>query len=143
MKGSLVVHLQTHNGVAKGGLGKVGNNEGGGSDPSTYRMVYPEKSVPRPCPVEGCSGRAETRTEVRIHFWHRHVRDTLVILKELNLPFPRCPLGDMLMPWRSLNGIHRRTAQFRKGMERKLWRLALEEERAVTSREFSAYGGPL
>ena len=47
-KGSLVAHRQTKYKVAKGGLGKVGNNEGGGSDPSTYRMVSPEKSVPRP-----------------------------------------------------------------------------------------------
>ena len=50
---------------------------------------------------------------------------------------------DMMVPRRSLNRVHRRTAQCRKVVERKSWRLAVEEERAVTSRVFRAYGLPL
>ena len=48
----------------------------------------------------------------------------------------------MLVPWQSLNRLHQSTAQHKKGEERKQHRLATEEERAVTSREFSAYEGP-
>ena len=46
----------------------------------------------------------------------------------------------MLVPWRSLNGTHRRTAQYKRGADRKRRRLAVEEEREVTTRAFSAYG---
>ena len=67
--GSMVAHRQTQHDVAKGVLGKVGNKEGGGDNPRTYTMVFPEKSGPRPCPVKRCSGRAETRTEMQVHFW--------------------------------------------------------------------------
>ena len=77
---------------------------------------------------------------MQVHFWNRHVRDTVVILEEGNLPHPQCPLCDMLVPWQSLNGSHNCTSQFNKGAERKRRRLAAEEERAETSRAFSAYG---
>ena len=49
----------------------------------------------------------------------------------------------MLMMWRSLNRQHQHTVQCKKGAERKLWCLAADEERAVTLREFCAYGCPL
>ena len=39
--------------------------------------------------------------------------------------------------------MHQRTVQCKKGEERKQQRLAKEEERAFTSRAFSAYGCPL
>ena len=85
-EGSLVAHRQTQQGVANWGLGQEGDEEGGGDDPRTSRMAFPTNAVPRPCPVEGCSGRAATRTAMRVHFWHRHVWDTVVILEEGNLP---------------------------------------------------------
>ena len=74
-KGSLVVHHQTKNSVKKGRLGKEGDEEARGEDTRTYRMAFPAKAVPRPCPVEGFSGRALTQMAMRMHFWHRHVRD--------------------------------------------------------------------
>ena len=49
----------------------------------------------------------------------------------------------MLVQWNSLNGKHRRTEQCTRGAERKRRRLAAEEEREVTDRDFSAYGTPL
>ena len=97
-------------------------------------MTFPTKSGMRPCPVKGCSGRAVTWTVIRVHFLHRNARDTVSIMEEGNLPHPRCPLFEILVPWRSLNGMHRRTAQCRKGAERKKWRLAAKEDQAVTSR---------
>ena len=77
-KGSLVTYRQTHHDVAKGGLvSERGEADGsdGGDDPRTYRMAFPVWEGPRPCPVEGCSGRASTQTTMRVHLWHRHVRD--------------------------------------------------------------------
>ena len=38
------------------------------------------------CPVKGCPGRAGTRTAMRVHFWRRHVRDTIIILEEGTSP---------------------------------------------------------
>ena len=80
---------------------------------------------------------------MRVHFWHRHVRDTVVILEEGNLPHPCCPLCDIMVPWKALNGTHRRTEQCNRGAERKRQKLATEEEMEVTDRDFSAYGRPL
>ena len=73
-------------------------------------MVFPTRVGPRPCPVKGCSDQASMRMAMKVQLWHRHVRDTIVILEEGNLPHPRCPLCDMMVPWKALNGTHRRTA---------------------------------
>ena len=56
--------------------------------------------------------------EVRVHFWHWHVREAAVILEEGNLPHPRFPLCDMLVPWKALNSPYRCTAQCNRGAER-------------------------
>ena len=64
---SLVAHLQNQHGVAKGRLGQEFNEEAGGNKPRTYRMTFPAKDGPRPCPVEGCSGWASTWTDMRVH----------------------------------------------------------------------------
>ena len=47
------------------------------------------------------------------------------------------------MPWKALNGTHRRTAQYTRGSEQRIRSLAADDEREVTVRDFSAYGGPL
>ena len=52
-KGSLVMHRQTQNGVAKGGLGTEGGGADGGKEPMTYRMAFPTRAGPMPFPVEG------------------------------------------------------------------------------------------
>ena len=106
-------------------------------------MAFLEKARPRPCLVEGCSRRAATQTAMQVYLWHRHIRNTMVILEEGSLPHPLCPLCDMMVSWWYLNGTHRRIAQYKKGEDQKIWRLAAEEERAVTSSSFSAYGHPL
>ena len=76
----------------------------GGEEQQTYRMEFP-KGGTKECPVEGCPGRAGTRTAMRMHFWRRHMRDTIIILEEGNLPHPRCENCDMFVPWQALNGF--------------------------------------
>ena len=78
--------------------------DGGGDKPRNYRMAFPTREGHMPCPVEGYSGRASTRTAMKVHFWNRHARDTVVILEEGKPPHPQCPLCDMLVPWKALNG---------------------------------------
>ena len=39
-----------------------------------------------------------------VHFWNRHVRDTVVILEEVNSPHPWYPMCDILLLWIALNG---------------------------------------
>ena len=41
--------------------------------------------------MERCPGVLETRAAMRVHFVHRHVYDTVVILEDGNLPLPRFP----------------------------------------------------
>ena len=70
-----------------------------------------------------------TRTEMQVHFVHRHVLKTVVILEEVNFPHPRCARCDMLVPQRALNRRHPDTAQCKRGAERKRRRLAEAETR--------------
>ena len=46
------------------------------------------------------------RTNLQIHFIHRHVQYTVVILEEGNSPHPLCPACDMFVPWSALNLCH-------------------------------------
>ena len=77
---------------------------------------------------------------MRVHFWHRHVWDIMVIQEVGNLPFPQLPLCDMLVLCKSLNWMHWSIYQCNRVTEKKWWILGEEEERSVTSRAFSAYG---
>ena len=77
---------------------------------------------------------------MRVHFVHRHVHDTVVILEEVNLPLPQCSRCDLRVPRRALNGRHLGTAQCRAGAERKLRRLAAAEGAAAAERAFGGYG---
>ena len=81
-----------------------------------------------------------TRAAIRVHFVHRHVHDTVVILEEGNLPLPRCPRCDLQISRKALNGCHLGTSQCRTGTERKRRRLAEAEMRKTSEREFHAYG---
>ena len=85
--------------MAKWKLGsEIGKADRGGKYPRTYRMAFPTRSGPRNCLVEGCSVRASTQTPMKVYFWPWHVRDTVVILEEGNLPHPRCPLYYIMVP---------------------------------------------
>ena len=107
------------------------------------RGVHQSVFYCRPCPFKGCSVRSLKQTEMKVNFWHRHVKDTVVILEKGNLPDTCFPLCDMLVPLKSLNGMHRCTSQCNHGVERKRRGLAEEEEREVTARAFSPYERPL
>ena len=88
--------------------------------------------------MEGCPGRAGTRTAMRMHFCSRHVRDIVIILEEGNLPHPRCSRCNMLVPWRSLNGKHHDTTMCRSGAEQKRRRMAETELWESTERALEA-----
>ena len=123
--GSLAVHLQTQHGKEMRGIRYWGTMPPGG-EPHTYNMDFPTAGGTRNFPVKGCWGRVATRTAMRVQFFHWHVRDTVIILEEGNLPHPRCPLCGMMVPWKALNGIHRCTAQCTWGAERRIRRLAAD-----------------
>ena len=80
---------------------------------------------------------------MRMHFFNWHVRYIVIILEEGNLPHPRCPRHDMLVPWRALNSRHHATTECAKGAEQKRRWMAEAELREITERAFEAYGKPL
>ena len=84
-----------------------------------------------------------TRTAIRLHFVHRHVLDTVVMLEEGNFSHPRCARCDMQVPQRALNGRHPGSAQCLKGAESKRRRLAETETRENSERAFEAYVAPI
>ena len=69
--------------------------------------------------MEGCLGILATRTAMRVHFVHRHVHDTVVMLEEGNLPLPRFPRCDLQVSRKAINGRHLGTIQCRTRKERK------------------------
>ena len=77
---------------------------------------------------------------MRVHFWRRHVRDTIIILEEGNLPHPRCENFYMFVLWWALNGRHKSTMMCKSGVERKRRRLAEAEIRESTEMSFEVYG---
>ena len=77
---------------------------------------------------------------MRVHFWRRHVRDTIIILEEGNLPHPRCENCDMFVLWRALNGRHKSTMMCKRVAERKCRRLVEAEIRESTKMAFEVYG---
>ena len=64
-------------------------------------------------------GGASNWTNLRVHFAHRHARNTIVILEEGNRPYHRCPKCDMFVSHKALNGRHLATAFCCRGEERK------------------------
>ena len=114
-----------------------------GEGPRTFQMTFPEKGGPRNYPVEGCPGQVATRTEIRVHFLHRHVINTVFIMEEGNFPHPRCARCDMLVPRRDLNGRHPTTDQCSRGAERNRRRLAEAETKESSERAFEAYREPI
>ena len=137
--GSLDSHRMTQHGKARERKWAWTDADMGGEEQQTYRMELP-KGGTKACPFEGCPGRAGTRTAMRVHFWRRHERDTVIVLEEGNLPHPRCENCYMLVPWRALNGRHKNTAMCKSGVERKRRRLAEAEIRERTEMAFKAYG---
>ena len=103
-------------------------------------MHFPAKGGRRRCPVERCPGMLATRAAMRVHFVHRHVHYTVVILEEGKLPLPRCPRCDLQVFRKALNGRHLGTRQCRTRTERKRRRLAEAEMRKNPERAFHAYG---
>ena len=80
---------------------------------------------------------------MRVHFVHRHVHDTVVMLEEGNLPLPCCPRCDLQVSRKALNGRHLGTLKCKKGAERKRRRLAETETRENAENAFHAYGKPI
>ena len=90
--GSLESHHMTQHGKAqerKWAWTDAATGGGEGGEKKMYRMEFP-KGGETEYPVKVCPGRAGTRTAMRVHFWRRHVRETIIILEEGNLPHPRC-----------------------------------------------------
>ena len=133
--GSLASHQMTQHGQAKEEWWSWEASATGG-DLRTYRLAFPTKGGLMSCPVEGCPGRAGTRTAMRINLCSRHVQDIVIILEDGNLTHPRCSQCDMLVPWGALNGRHHATTLCRKGAERKRRRILEEELRDSTERAF-------
>ena len=92
-------HMKQHRNVKerKWAWTDAATGGGAGEDQQMYRMEFPKGGTTE-CPVEGCPGRAGTRTAMRVHFWRRHVQGTILILEESNLPHSRCENCDMFVP---------------------------------------------
>ena len=107
--GLLAVHLQTQHGKSTDGrMHWVTRSPG--RETCTYNMDLPTNGGPSNLPVKAFRGRAATWTAMRVHLLYPHVRDTVIILEEGNLPRPRCPRCNMMVPCQALNRQNLATA---------------------------------
>ena len=74
----------------------------------TYKVVFLTAGGARNYPIKWYRVWSAKRTAMMVHFLHRYVKDTVIILEEGNIPHPRC---NILMSWKALNGRHVTTAQ--------------------------------
>ena len=103
--GYLTIHLMSQHGrVAE--TRQRWRTRAAGDGPRTFHITLPAMGGPQSCPVEGCPGRVAMRKAMQVHFLHRHVLDTVIILEEGKLPHPRCSLCDMIFLQKALNGRH-------------------------------------
>ena len=77
---------------------------------------------------------------MRVHFMHRHVQDTVIILEEFNLYHPQCPRCDTLVPWKDLNSRNVTNSQCAKGVEQEISWMTAEEIRESAASVFQVYG---
>ena len=84
--GSMSSHLMTRHGKAAARRHLWAPQTDG--RPRKYKMSFPAKGGRRSCPVERCLGVLATQTAMWVHFVHRHVHNTVVILEKGNLPLP-------------------------------------------------------
>ena len=92
-------------------------------DPRLYRVSFPRYTGYIGCLVGGCKGWLTTCTNLQIHFVHRHMRDTIVIIEEGNYPRPLCWACDMIIPWAELNLRHLLSNICAREAESKRWSL--------------------
>ena len=86
---------------------------------------------------------AASRTNLRVHFIHRHVQDMIVILKEGKIPHPCCNRCNILVPWGALNRSYPTMALYRRGKDWKRQDLDEKEVRLGEDMVFNAYWKPL
>ena len=48
-------------------------------EPQKFWMPFETTTGPWECSVKGCRGQAEMRVAIRVHFFHIHGRNTVVI----------------------------------------------------------------
>ena len=88
-------------------------------------------------------GRYFNRTNLWFHFAQHHTHDTIVILKEGNRPYPRCPQCNMFVLHKDLNKSHMTTTFFQLVAKIKRHILDEEESRVGAETALKAYGTPL
>ena len=81
--------------------------------------------------MEDFLGQALSRTSLRVHFMHFHLRYTIVVMEKGERPHPLCLRWEMFIPWEDLNGRHPATEMFSKKAKQKRRRWV--EEKAHTS----------
>jgi hypothetical protein len=139
--GSLSAHMLRQHGEVLDT--EDGRPDDPGRQPALYRISFPKTVSSVVCPVEGCSGAATTRNNLRRHFAHRHYHDKLCILEEGQVPLPKCERCGMHVSYLALNRGHFDTAYCRIGADRVRQRHALEDVRRACEVVFTVNGVPL
>ena len=89
------------------------------------------------------TGGGGSITNLWIHFLHRHLQDTIVIMEEVNCTHHRFPNCDMFAPQTALKYHCPTTTLCARGEERKLRRLEEIESRKGGVIVFKEYVHPL
>ena len=90
------------------------------------------------CPVEGFPGRATSLTNICMNFMHRHMEETIVVLKEGPAPHLHCEKCGMFIPQEAMSDGHLGTAMRKMGTEKKRCRIAVTNTQVESGKEFRA-----
>jgi len=139
--GSLSSHLRNVHGMSAFVSASTGSAQA--RQPASFRVSFPSGVRKIGCPIEGCPGTATSRDNLRSHFAYRHPDDTLCILEEGSVPYPKCGLCGMhVSPFAQAQG-HRNTARCQSGAARRRQREAIQEARRAREVIFTIGGVPL
>jgi hypothetical protein len=111
--------------------------------PSSYWVSFTKTLQQKQCPVEGCSGTAPSRDNLRRHFAHRHPEDTLCILEEGLEPLRKCELCRMHVTPNAIKSGHQTSLLCKRGQDRQRQLQAIEVSRRGNEQVFTVYGDPL
>ena len=115
---SLMDHNQWQHSIGKGNQGRLHpTHNPTPQEAKPYWAPFPAALKWLIWSVEGFQGGVTSLTNLWVHFLHRHIKDTIVILEEGNQPYPHWNKCEMFFSQRSLNGRHPSTALCQPGGE--------------------------
>ena len=105
-KGSLMAHRQSNQKLGQEGKGILNTSPPPPRETQNYRISFLVALMHLIFPVEGCQGGETIWINLQVHFTHRHMQESIVIMEEIHHPYSRCSKCYIFISKQALNGRH-------------------------------------